>query len=120
MSNFVHEGAHEGFGFDHLVTVGGAHPEDDRRRGSAARIVWIEEAVQFAASVAGADSADVHAYGRSAERAANLGGERASAGGGRREIAGLERAHHGIHCVARRGARYDVEALDFVAFEVGS
>src|ERR1700687_319745 len=120
MPNFMHQGAHERLWFDDLVTLRRAHPEHDRRRSSAARIIGIEEAVQFSASVARADAADVHAYGRSAEQAAYLGGERASAGCGGREVAGLERAHQGIHRVARRGARYNVKAFDLVTFEVGA
>src|ERR1700675_5142701 len=113
MSNFVHQGAHEGFWLYDFVTLRGAHPEYDRGRRSAARIVWIEEAVQFAAGVARADAANFDAHGWSAERAAYFGGERAGAGGCRGEVAGLERAHQGIHRVARGGARHDVEAFDF-------
>src|SRR5258708_7844905 len=100
MSNFVHQGAHEGFWLYDFVTLGRAHPEYDRRWCSAARVIWIEEAVQFAAGVAGADAADVHAYGWGAEQPAYFGGERASASCGDCEVAGLERAHQGIHRVA--------------------
>src|SRR5882757_1557293 len=120
MPNFMHQGAHECFGLDDFVTLRRAHPEHDRWWCSAARIVGIEEAVQFAAGVARADAADVYAYGRSAEQPAYFGGERASASCGDCEVAGFERAHQRIHRVARRGARYNVEALDFVTFEVGT
>src|SRR5882757_10504787 len=109
MPNFMHQGAHECFGLDDFVTLGGAHPEHDRWWCSAARIVGVEEAVQFAAGVAGADAADVHAYGWGAEQPAYFGGERASASCSGREVAGLERAHQRIHRVARRSARYNVE-----------
>src|SRR5437016_13364571 len=101
MPNFMHQGAHERFGFNDLMTLGGAHPEHDRRWRSPARVIGIEEPVQFAPSVAGPDAANFHAYWRSAEQTANLGGERASTCGGGREVASLERWHQRIHRLAR-------------------
>src|SRR5713101_516120 len=104
MPDFMHQCPHKRLWLDYLVSLRGTHPEHDRRRRPPARIIWIEQPVQFAARIAWPDAANLYVYRRGAEPAAYLGGERASASGGRRKVAGLERPHQRVHRAPRRDA----------------